>query len=183
MQRFSIDSATGSASAQGTTQAAMTTGLVREDRAGDEAAIHALLGQMQQAWARGDAAAYVAPFTDDADYVVFDGTHLRGHEEIAGAHIPLWNSILEGSTLVSVSSSIRFLTADVALIHSKGAVLKRNEKKPSRRSLSVQTMVAVRQDGAWRIAAFQNTRYRPFADTLFGKLIGRMAARHAKQSA
>lgn len=62
----------------------------------------------------------------------------------------------------------------MALVHSKGAVLKRNEKKPSKRALSVQTMVAVRQEGAWRFAAFQNTRYRPFADTLLGKLVGRM---------
>lgn len=160
----------------------MTTGPVAVDRASDEAAIRVLFEQMQEAWARGDAAGFVAPFTEDADYVVFDGTHLRGREEIADAHIPLWNSFLKGSTLVGVSSSLRFLTADVALIHSKGAVLKRHEKKPSRRSLSVQTMVAVRQDGAWRIAAFQNTRYRPFADTLFGKLIGRMAARRGKQS-
>lgn len=150
------------------------TGTTPGDRAADEAAIRALSGQMHDAWARGDAGAFVAAFTEDADYVVFDGTHLRGRQEIADAHVPLWNGFLKGSTLVGVSSSIQFLGPDVALVHSKGAVLKRHEKKPSKRSLSVQTMVAVRQEGTWRFAAFQNTRYRPFADTLFGKLVGRM---------
>lgn len=144
------------------------------DRTADEAAIHALSTQMQDAWARADADAYAAAFTEDADYVVFDGTHLRGRQEIADAHVPLWSSILKGSRLVVLSSSVRFLTADVALVHGKGAVLKRHQEEPSKRSLSVQTMVAVRQEGTWRFAAFQNTRYRPFAETLFGKLIGRM---------
>ena len=158
--------------------AVMTTAPV--DRAADETAIRALSAELCDAWARGDADAYVAAFTEDADYVVFDGTHLRGRQEIADAHVPLWNSILKGSTLVSVSSSVQFLTEDVAVVHGKGAVLKRNEQKPSRRSLSVQTMVAVRQDGTWRFAAFQNTRYRPFAETLFGKLVGRMIKSRAR---
>lgn len=177
MQDPSNDGGTADASTQAAMMATPATG----DRAEDEIAIRALSGQMQEAWARADADAYVAPFTEDADYVVFDGTHLRGRQEIADAHRPLWNSILKGSMLVYVSSSIRFLSSDVALIHSKGAVLKRHQKAPSRRSLSVQTMVAVRQDGAWRIAAFQNTRYRPFADTLLGKLIGRVARRRSRQ--
>jgi uncharacterized protein (TIGR02246 family) len=164
-------------------QAAVLTGPAPADRAGDEAAIRALFAQLQDAWARADADAYVAAFTDDADYVVFDGTHLRGRREIADAHVPLWNGILKGSTLVGVSSSIQFLTADVALVHGKGAVRKRREKKPSKRSLSVQTLVAVRQDGTWRFAAFQNTRYRPFAETLFGKLVGRMMKSPAQNQA
>jgi uncharacterized protein (TIGR02246 family) len=146
------------------------------DRAADEAAIRALLGQLEDAWARADAAAYVAAFTEDADYVVFDGTRLHGHREIADAHIPLWHGILRGSRLVGVSSSVEFVTPDVALIHSKGAVLKRKQKTASRGSLSVQLMVAVRRDAGWRLAAFQNTRYRPFADTLLGKLLGRVFA-------
>lgn len=150
------------------------TAPVPGDRAADEAAIRALSRQLEDAWARGDADAFVAAFTEDADYVVFDGTHLRGRQEIADAHVPLWNSILKGSTLVGVSSSIQFLSADVALVHSKGAVLKRGEKKPSKRSLSVQTLVAVRQGDTWRFASFQNTRYRPFANTLLGKLVSRM---------
>jgi uncharacterized protein (TIGR02246 family) len=177
-----IDHATGRATAEDPAQAVRTTGPAPADRAGDETAIRGLIEQMQDAWARADADAFGVPFTDDADYVVFDGTHLRGRQEIAAAHIPLWNGFLEGSRLVGVESSVRFVTADVALIHSKGAVLKQHEQKPSRRSLSVQTMVAVRQDGTWRIAAFQNTRYRPFADTLFGKLMMRMARRKNQQS-
>lgn len=163
-------------------QAAIMTGAAAVDRTADEAAIRALSAALHDAWTRADADAYVATFTEDADYVVFDGTHLRGRQEIADAHVPLWNSILKGSKLVGVSSRIQFLTADVALVHSKGAVLKRNEQKPSKRSLSVQTMVAVRQDGTWRFAAFQNTRYRPFAETLFGKLVGRMMKSPARNA-
>ena len=147
--------------------------------AADEAAIRAVLGQMEDAWARADADAYVAAFTEDASYVVFDGTRLHGRQEIADAHVPLWRSILKGSRLVGVSASVQFVTPDVAVVHSKGGVLKKHERTPSRRSLSVQTLVAVRRDGGWRFAAFQNTRYRPFAGTWFGKLVARMMARPA----
>jgi uncharacterized protein (TIGR02246 family) len=69
---------------------------------------------------------------------------------------------------------VRFLAPDVALVHSGGAVLRARQKKPSRRAISVQTLVAIKHEDHWLLAAFQNTRYRPFAQTLLGKIFTRM---------
>lgn len=138
----------------------------------DEAAIQGLIQELGEAWDRGDADAYASLFTEDADYVVFDGTHLKGRQEIAEAHRPLFERFMKGSRLVTESSSLRFLSPDVALIHSMGAILRAHQNHPSSRRLSVQTMVAVREgEEGWRLAAFQNTRYRPFARTLLGRLL------------
>jgi uncharacterized protein (TIGR02246 family) len=137
----------------------------------DESAIRDLLQRLGEAWDRGDADAYASLFTEDADYAVFDGTHLKGRQEISDTHRPLFERFMKGSCLFTESSSMRFLSPDVALIHSKGAVLRTRQKHPSSRRLSVQTMVAVRGEEGWRFVAFQNTRYRPFTWTLLGRVL------------
>jgi uncharacterized protein (TIGR02246 family) len=42
-----------------------------------------LARQMIDAWNTGDALAFSASFTDDADFVVFEGTHRNGRQQIA----------------------------------------------------------------------------------------------------
>ena|SRR5436190_17020830 len=142
--------------------------------AANEVAIRTLLQQLNETW--GDADAYATLFTEDGDYVAFDGSHARGRIEIAEAHRPLFEGILKGSRLVGAGLpvEVRFLAPDVALVHSAGAVLRARQKKPSRRAISIQTLVAVKREDRWLFAAFQNTRYRPFAQTLLGKILTRM---------
>jgi uncharacterized protein (TIGR02246 family) len=38
------------------------------------------------AWAAGDGEAFAAPFSDGAVFVAFDGSVLRGREQIAAVH-------------------------------------------------------------------------------------------------
>src|SRR5262249_51644415 len=96
---------------------------------------------------------------------------------IAAGHQPLFEGFLRGSRLANLGATLRFLTPDVALIHSKGAVVLARQKRPAHRRLSVQTLVAVKRQGAWCLAAFQNTRYHPFTRTLLGKALLRLAPR------
>jgi hypothetical protein len=46
--------------------------------ADDEDAIRCIYQQMIDAWNAGDGAAFAAPFTDDANFVAFEGTRLKG---------------------------------------------------------------------------------------------------------
>lgn len=135
----------------------------------DEVAVRALFEQLNEAWGNTDA--YAALFTEDADYVAFDGSHAKGREAIANTHRPLFEGFMKGSRLAGRVTAIRFLAPDVALIHGAGAVIQARQKQPSRRASSVSTTIAVRQDGHWLVTAFQNTRYRPFADSLLGKVL------------
>ena len=129
-------------------------------RAQDEREIRALVDGMFDAWRRGDAAAYHADFTDDADYVSFDGSR-RGKADSISSHANLFPTVLYGSRLVGEVESVRFLTPDVAVVHLLGSIVEGWRQQPLRRRLSRQTMVVVRRDGQWQITAFHNTRVRP----------------------
>jgi uncharacterized protein (TIGR02246 family) len=138
----------------------------------DEAAVLDLLRRLYAAW--GDADAYAGFFALDADYVAFDGSHARGRRSIAEMHRPLFERFLKNTRLVSISESVRFPTPGVALIHGKGAVVSARQPRPAKSRLSVQTLVAVKQADGWVFTAFQNTRYRPFAKSLLGKVLARL---------
>jgi uncharacterized protein (TIGR02246 family) len=138
----------------------------------DQAALNEKLGCLARAWAHGDAEAYAAEFSEDAQYIAFDGSRMNGRAAIEAGHRLLFTRFLRGSRLHTAETEIRLVAPDVALVLAHGAVLKRNQREPSKRRMSVNTTVAVRRDSHWVFVAFQNTRYRPFADTLLGKLFG-----------
>ena len=49
-----------------------------DSKSHDEVAIRSLYERMMDGWNEGSGNDFAAPFTDDADFVGFDGTHLRG---------------------------------------------------------------------------------------------------------
>jgi uncharacterized protein (TIGR02246 family) len=127
----------------------------------DEAALRALYQQLMDGWNQGSGDAFAAVFTEDGDLVGFDGTHLKGRQEIAPFHQQLFDKWLKGSRLVGQVKDVRFLSPDVALMHAVGRTVMRGKSEPVPERDSIQTLVAIRQDGGWRLAAFQNTRLHP----------------------
>lgn len=138
------------------------------DNKDDNAAIHSLLERIVDGWNRGDAEAMAAVFDEDADYIVFNGIVLKGREQIAKVHQQLFDTVLKGTRLGGASqgeggpgNTVRFLTPDVALVHSRGGVQKPGQSEASPEQYSIQTFVVVKRNGEWTIAAFQNTRIQP----------------------
>jgi uncharacterized protein (TIGR02246 family) len=128
----------------------------------DVIAVRSLIDRMCDAWAAGDAIAYADCFTQDSDYVTYNGVHLHGREENAALHAALFRGVLKGTKLSARIESVAFLSPNVTLIHTSGAGAKRRQES-SRHRKSIQTLVAVKQDQQWRIRAFQNVRIRPFS--------------------
>jgi uncharacterized protein (TIGR02246 family) len=127
----------------------------------DEVAIRELFGLLLDDWGRGDGEAYGSRFTEDAEYVAFDGTRTRGRQEIAASHQQLFDKFLKGTRLTGRVLSMKFVRPDVALIHATGGTVMRDKTKPSPERDSIQTLVAVREGTEWRFAAFHNSRVRP----------------------
>jgi len=107
-------------------------------RAQDEQEIRAIVDRMFDAWGRGDAAAYHADLTDDADYVAFDGSRRTKADSIR-SHENLFRTVLYGSRLTGAVESIRFITPDVAVVHLTGSVVEGWRQRMRRRRLSRQT--------------------------------------------
>jgi len=105
---------------------------------------------MCDAWEQGEGNAYAACFTEDSDYVTFNGMHLRGRSENARLHGALFRGVLKRTRITPNVSSIELLSSTVALVHSS------NDRKRSR-----QTFVLVKAEGGWLIRSFQNTPQRP----------------------
>lgn len=129
----------------------------------DEAKIHALFEDLLEDWGRGDGEAYGSRFTEDADYVAFDGSHTKGRADIASSHQELFDRFLKGTRLTGHVLSVKFLTPDVAVIHATGGTVMRGKTRPSPERDSVQTLIAVKCEEKWRFAAFHNSRIRPIS--------------------
>lgn len=131
------------------------------DNAHTDAALTDLFARMCAAWTAGDAEAYGACFTEDSDYVSYDGTHARGRRVMVDNHDRLFRGVLSGSALVGEVESIRYLRPDVAVLHATGSVLMPWRSSLPTRRLSRQTIVAVDTEDGWKVAALHNGRVRP----------------------
>ncbi|MFF5013651.1 SgcJ/EcaC family oxidoreductase [Streptomyces sp. NPDC001165] len=130
----------------------------------DVAAITSVLDDLVAAWERHDADAYGELFTPDATYVTYVGTFYQGRQDIVDSHRTLWTGFLKGTKLADEVLDIRFQGPDTAVVNGRGDTYK--DKRPHKLS-KIQTYTLVRgSDGAWRIAAFHNTKRRPLMESI-----------------
>lgn len=116
--------------------------------------IAGLLDRLTAAWNAGDAAAYAAAFTEDADYISFDGRRTRGRAEIESSHRHLFEGPLKGSTMRPPRGEVKPLAdGAVLLIAEGGTAVRGGPHRPS-----IVSLTAVRTSDGWRFASFQNTR-------------------------
>lgn len=117
--------------------------------------ITGLLTRLAEAWNAGDATAYAALFTEDADYIVFNGTHIEGRTAIEFSHRGLFDGPLRGSTMSLPDDRIKVKPlADAAvLVISEGGTDLAGELRAS-----IVSFTAVSTPEGWRFASFQNTR-------------------------
>jgi uncharacterized protein (TIGR02246 family) len=142
----------------------------------------AALSRLAQAWHAGDPDEYAAQFTDDADYVAYDGTRMVGRSAIADGHRDLFAGFMRGSVMTHADVVVNSIAPDVALVCATGGIVMRGRPEgaaPHQRRLSSVTYLLVRSAGRWRIAHFQNTRYRPWDKTLVGRIIAATSRRKA----
>jgi uncharacterized protein (TIGR02246 family) len=124
----------------------------------DEATIRTLYQQMIDGWNAGNGDAFAAPYTDDSDFIGFDGTYMKGRQEIASFHQMLFDKFLKGSRLIGKIRSVRFVTMDVAIMIAVGGTVMAGQSDIEPERNSIHTIVAVKRDSNWYFSAFQNSR-------------------------
>jgi uncharacterized protein (TIGR02246 family) len=125
----------------------------------EEAEIRSHYFQMIEGWNRGDGELFASPFAEDGDLVGFDGTHLKGRQQIASFHQQLLETYVKGSRLVGKIRDVRFLTPGVAVMHAVSGTIMKGQSDIDPERNSIHTLVFKKEDGdRWFVASFQNTR-------------------------
>ncbi|WP_026735003.1 SgcJ/EcaC family oxidoreductase [Fischerella sp. PCC 9605] len=135
--------------------------------AADEATIRAFPQQLIDAWNQGSGEAFAAPFTENADFVAFEGTHLQGRQEIASFHQQLFDTSLKGTRLKGEVKFVHLLDPQLAVMHAVARVTLPSQLEPSESRDSMQLFVVTKRDGDWRIEAVLNARRLTLERQLF----------------
>jgi uncharacterized protein (TIGR02246 family) len=136
----------------------MNAAATREQRAETdvETAIRDLYERLLAAWSRRSAADYAALFADDGNVVGFDGSPIDGRSKIE-AHLAFIFGHHPTAAYVSIVREVRLLSPDVALLRAAVGMIPPGHSDLNPDANAVQTLVASRRDGRWRIELFHNT--------------------------
>jgi uncharacterized protein (TIGR02246 family) len=123
-----------------------------------EAPIRALYNQMVAAYNRGDATGVAAVFVSEGAMISGDANRYITPPEIERFLSRLIARLPKGTQFISTVTDVRFASPDIAVLTSEGGWLFPGESAVSDKNQGIQTLVALRQEGAWRAALFQRTR-------------------------
>jgi uncharacterized protein (TIGR02246 family) len=121
-----------------------------------ERALQALYRSLLAAWNADDADAFAAPFADDGQVVGFDGSEIAGRATIAEQMAAIFADHATGS-YVGIVRSVRPLGADAALLRAVSGVVPAGESDLKPELNAIQSLVAERRDGNWKIILYHNT--------------------------
>ncbi len=118
--------------------------------------VGALYHHLLDCWNQRDANAFAALFAEDGSSVGFDGSPINGRADIAAT---IGQIFADHMTAVYVGKirEVRFLAPDVALVRAVCGMVPRGQQDLNPAANAVQSLVATRRDGEWRIALFHNT--------------------------
>jgi uncharacterized protein (TIGR02246 family) len=135
-----------------TTNGTVTTG----PTAADQAAIAALPQRIVAAWAGHDATAFADVFTEDGT-MILPGAFRKGRADIAAYMAAGFAGPYKGTQVTGQPVGLTFLSEDVAVLLTQGGVLGPGQTEVADDQAVRASWVAVRRDGGWQLAAYQNS--------------------------
>lgn len=121
-----------------------------------EVALQALYRAVLAAWNVDDADAFAAPFANGGQVIGFDGSEITGRARIAEQMAAIFADHATGS-YVGIVRSVRPLGADAALLRAVSGVVPAGESNLKPELNAIQSLVAERRDGSWKIILYHNT--------------------------
>ena len=136
----------------------------------DERALRALIAATEAAWNASDSVGFAATMTEDVDFVSMLGERYHGQEIVERGHRHILDTIYKASRVRYTIEVLRFLKPDVALVmmlqhmrsHLQPEVVastaRQRQMSPDMHDSEARaTLVCVKRNGAWKIAAIHNT--------------------------
>jgi uncharacterized protein (TIGR02246 family) len=107
-------------------------------------------------WNARDAQGMASFLSADASLVGFDGSQMNGAAEVATALGAIFANH-PTAAYVSIVRDVRFPSADVAILRAVVGMVPPGKTDINPDVNAVQSLVAVRADGKWRVELFHNT--------------------------
>ena len=115
-----------------------------------------IIGDLEKAWNAADGEAFARHFAEDADFVNIRAEHMRTRDVIGKGHQGIFNTIYKGSIVRYQVAAVREIAPTVLVAHVKSK-LNAPAGPLAGEHNSLFTLVLVRGQETWRIAAFHNT--------------------------
>lgn len=135
----------------------------------DRAAIQAIVQGQSDAWNRGDAKAFSAPFAEDGSFTNIVGMQTYGRAPFQAQHERIFSTIYKGSHNDLTLGRVKFIRPDVAIADVDGVLANMVSRPPDTPVFPDGTMhvklqlVLSKQNGAWQIDSFHNVTVNPAA--------------------
>ena len=121
-----------------------------------DSATRELYSQLLEAWDKRNARNYALLFASDASLIGFDGSQVNGQLEI-GAHVSEVFTHHQTPRYVGIVREVRLIASDVSLLRANAGLIPPGKEDIDPALNAVQSLVAVKKGGSWKIALFQNT--------------------------
>ncbi|MBN3527379.1 SgcJ/EcaC family oxidoreductase [Paenibacillus apiarius] len=118
--------------------------------------VRALYQQLIEAWNNRSARAMAELFAEEGELIGFDGSQVLGRNEIFAHLEPLFEHH-PTAIFVSKVKNVRVLGSEIALVRAIAGMVPRGQSDLNPDVNAHQTLVAVKDEGNWRIQLFQNT--------------------------
>lgn len=115
-----------------------------------------LYQQLLQQWNKRNAAGMTGLFATDGTMIGFDGSQLNGQKEIYTVLDEIFSNF-PTAAYVSIVKEVRLLTPNTALLLAVAGMVAVGSNDISPEVNVLHSITAVQEEGAWRIALFQNT--------------------------
>jgi uncharacterized protein (TIGR02246 family) len=121
-----------------------------------EGATRELYARVLEVWDKRNARDFALLFAAQGVLVGFDGSQVNGQLEI-GAHLAEIFSHHQTPQYVSIVRDVRLLANDVTLLRANTGLVPAGKDDIDPALNAVQSMIAVKNAGSWKVALFQNT--------------------------
>lgn len=127
-----------------------------QDTTTQENEILALYMQLLEQWNKRNAAGMAGLFAAGGSLIGFDGSQLNGRKEIYDVMNEIFGNF-PTAAYVAIVKEVRVLTGDSGMVRSVVGMVPQGEKDINPAVNAIQSVVATKEHGGWRIALFQNT--------------------------
>lgn len=122
----------------------------------EEVEVRTLYQQLLNAWNERNAKAFADLYEKNGNQIGFDGSQVDGKLEIESGMSRIFADHVTAA-YIAIVREVRFLNEDTAILRAVAGMIPPGQKDINPAVNSIQTLVAVKRSGIWKIALFHNT--------------------------